>query len=221
MESITSKMNDMELNTAAVSGQRPHNTAKFDPERLRAALEGLPQELYDQIYIATFTAHSRIRNLSSLKRATYCKDFGLLQVSHASRVLFAATYYGNLSRFRFDSTPCPAHLPPGWWPTSSRAISWLKMLPEAHRTMLYEVILSRPDGSQDEKERYHQILARDLWSIGYHPSEEDRTVATRGVFRRIVDGLEGTEEWEVLGSSSHEYWVNAVFVRDTRSAIEE
>lgn len=67
---------------------------------LRRGLETLPQELYDEIYNLTFSATPAARDLRVRGTAETRQNFKLLQVSSASRAVFASSYVCKPKRGR-------------------------------------------------------------------------------------------------------------------------
>jgi len=69
----------------------------MDEKFLRQRIQLLPQELQDMFYDLTFTAHASVRKIDhSYEPPTR------LRVSHASRILYATSYYGG-SVFEIDT----------------------------------------------------------------------------------------------------------------------
>ncbi|CZT24143.1 uncharacterized protein RCC_09860 [Ramularia collo-cygni] len=142
----------------------------LDATGLRAGLQKLPQEIFDQIYTLTFTAPPGIRDLAnpSETRGRYPSDtipqdvaptsidFGtnLLHVSRASRAKYASTYYG-LGDFRFDY---PIHQ---WHrrcvdETGERILVWTRLVPVEFEHLINSisvqgVAIKRPDRNVPRK----------------------------------------------------------------------
>lgn len=124
----------------------------FDVETLRHGLVSLPQEVWDSIYNAVFTAPFGIYypakskaskpDLDALKiKGTYHRnDLGLLHIDRASRELYAESYYGQGNTFVFVTRIDG----PGVKHTGGFCSEWFEMLPIAHRKYLPKVILVRP-----------------------------------------------------------------------------
>lgn len=168
----------------------------------------LPQELYNEIFEDVFTARTGVRNLTKNKRDShYYLDFKLLHVSRASRALYASTYYGNKSTFQFDTA---LYNSTSFQHDTTRLHSWLKMLPELHRALLYEVISSRMKLSHDWVETYEQVAARDLWKKRYHISQGEAAIK-EAVFVRSWDKGEEYGEWK--SSQGYPSWANQVFLK--------
>lgn len=106
----------------------PHRTT-LDSEQLRHGLESLPQELYDQIYNAVFTARPGVRQIDGLL-GTFRRDMKFLHVSSATRALYAKTYYGQGATFE-------VHGRFAW--AQDELQQWLYLLPPDHRALLQRV----------------------------------------------------------------------------------
>ncbi|CZT15458.1 uncharacterized protein RCC_01314 [Ramularia collo-cygni] len=92
---------------------------KDECEVMRERLEDLPQELYDQIYKTVFTAPPGVRNMHNGDGV----NTRLLQISRASRALYAKSYYGAGADFVFTSEMYLYH---------STMLSWIQVLPAEH-----------------------------------------------------------------------------------------
>lgn len=119
---------------------------ELDSDALRKGMESLPQEICNLIYDEVFTAPRGVRKvfgtleitpkilLHGATIHTHVKEhLHLLHVSRASRELFAKTFYD--ARFivhHIIESPRPQNLAP--------FISWLKVLPAAHRDLIREII---------------------------------------------------------------------------------
>lgn len=169
---------------APVSEKHQKKAEKSEVDKLRAGLETLPQELYDMIYNAVFTAAPGFRNLSKHHKKTYRRDFNLLHVSHHSRALFASSYYGNQSRFHFVHWMHYSH-------DTVRPHSWLAMLPGAHRALVFEVCLTRRQRTSESlTPKFHQIVARDLWQARYHWSQGDDAIKRNVFMQELGNGAD-------------------------------
>lgn len=116
---------------------------------LRRGLESLPQELYDQILKATFTADLEPRDLRNLEAMR--QNLKFLHISSSTRALYATTYYGSGAVFEFAQD----HGAP-------RALKlWLRSLPVSHRDLLGQVHIVW-DGS---------AIARWITVLGYERDE--------------------------------------------------
>lgn len=105
----------------ASSGATLHARPQRDLAQL---LLTLPQELFDRIYIETFTAE---RQTVKIRRGRYTPP-KLLSISRDSRTLFASSYYANtLFRFGEFRTCC----------------IWLETREAAHRGMLTKITVAR------------------------------------------------------------------------------
>lgn len=122
-------------------------------KQLRYGLESLPQELYNEIYTAVFTAAPGIRLINATndrKTGFSIEDlelsfshlprggFQLLHVSAATRALYATTFYGCDAVFEISATRGLAIL----------AIISLSKLPLAHRNRLRKVIVDMSSGCE-------------------------------------------------------------------------
>ncbi|CZT21756.1 uncharacterized protein RCC_07621 [Ramularia collo-cygni] len=110
---------------------------------LRAAVAKMPQELYDQIKNEVFTAKPgvvyftapNIHYSAELPANSSHYDPKLLHVDHATREMYARSYYGEGMQFWFEyikSIDAQPHA------------NWLCMLGHAHRAYLPTVILLNP-----------------------------------------------------------------------------
>lgn len=125
----------------------------LDVEDIRRGLDKLPQELYDQIYIATFTAPTGTycpilpRHTAYFQGNRYERfranvnrnDLKLLHISRESRDIFARSYYGPGSTFLFPMLSISDISIHGT--LNDAFIEWLEMLPSEHRGMLPRVLL--------------------------------------------------------------------------------
>lgn len=85
----------------------------------------LPQELFNQIYALVFTAPLETRDLNAVAQVR--QDYNLLHIDHASRTLFAKTYYEAV--FELSAGP-----------DGDELMTWLRMLPHGHRNLLRKVV---------------------------------------------------------------------------------
>lgn len=116
----------METVTVAMNGL----TLDLDADSIRRALESLPQEIYDQIYVAVFTAPAGIRKINlDMSTETMKQASSLLQVSSASRSIFAKSYYG-----------CSDIIVQGY-KSSQHLQRWIKSLSKADHTLLQRVVV--------------------------------------------------------------------------------
>lgn len=144
-----------------------HIMPNFDADELRLGLESLPQELYDQIYNAVFTAPPGERNLSKRNKCNnIAEGLKLLQISHATREKYAASYFGDGGEFLIEDC----------WVGASMFVAWLRSIAAAHRALLWKIIIvcecCRPpdvpsgedaleDIKMDLRRMIHDTAARD------------------------------------------------------------
>lgn len=153
--------------------------SELTTDELRIALESLPQELYDQVYVATFTAPPGVRDLTKYHTGTRFAAINLLHVSRDSRKLFAATYYGNGNSFSFRGLKFSPYADYGHEFAINEARIWLKSVPEAHRALIHEVVLTRALKGKTGEDETELLAARDFWQTRYHVSQEEDVIATK------------------------------------------
>lgn len=95
---------------------------------IRNGLTFFPQEIFDQIYDYVFTAPSGTRNLSDTAQVR--RDYNLLHIDKTTRAMFAKSYYSTV--FEMLADPHDG--------TGKILLSWLRILPEAHRVLVQKVI---------------------------------------------------------------------------------
>lgn len=137
----------------------------LDISSLRRGLESLPQELWAEIYNMVFTEPPGVRDISfrlangrdfpSPQKKAHLLALKLLQVSRSSRQQYAATYYDahfiSESRFLWETLP-----------------SWFQFIPEAHRDLLQQVTMIRPENFGHLALAItpnHYVLRRSIWEI--------------------------------------------------------
>lgn len=167
--------------------------SKLTTEELRSALESLPQELYDKIYVATFTARSGGRVMNEPDKRVRMLHYKLLHISRASRELYARTYYGNGSTFGFFGEKYPGR-PDILYDTSAVA-AWLKMLPEAHRALIHEVTMRQDIRFPSTSKHFKFLAARDFFKTKYHGSQEEKEAIATKVFLRVKGGY-NPHDWK-------------------------
>lgn len=131
----------------------------LDVDTIRTAIVSLPQELYDKVYVATFTApagsrypirtrYGRLRDSEHPPENNHLvtqHDKKLMQISHESREIYARTYYGKGNDFRFFTMNKR-------YRNSTEYVDWLKMVSEKHCTFLPTIVVAE----------YHEDLDSDL-----------------------------------------------------------
>lgn len=193
---------------ARTPAKRSNQLSDVTIEELRSTLETLPQEIYDQIFEAVFTAPPGTRDLTGgSNHNAYLQDFNLLRISRETRALYAKSYYGNQSCFYFKNHNSYM----GWVHSTFRVRSWLKLLPEAHRALLQEVVMARPIDTFTGLGRRQEIVARDLWSRRYHVSQGILAVQGK-LFVREYGGPLDANEWRPLKSLDQK-WASDVFLK--------
>lgn len=127
-----------------------------DAHELRGRLGTLPQELYNLIFDFVFTAEPGAREITvprSLQRemnakqrarrmkaaATRRQDLKLMNISQATRARYAKSYYCDRVVFLEESDWSCKHLELG-----TNVVTWLEMLNQDHRAMIYDVTLVMP-----------------------------------------------------------------------------
>jgi hypothetical protein len=110
---------------------------------LRDGLVTLPQELYDQFYKEVFTSPDpELRWINWKWRIAS----GMMSISHASRELYAASYYNG--SFKFSSE-------------SMTLISWLNVVPRHHRSLIQKItVYGPPDGMISWWPKHEPLLCR-------------------------------------------------------------
>lgn len=180
-------------------------------EELHSALDTLPQEIYDQIYEAVFTASPGNRDLTKytdMPVLSYLQDFKLLHISRETRALYAKSYYGNQSCFRIKSH---SYNGVDFSHHTTRVHSWLKLLPEAHRALLHEVVMVRTMASSAWAERRQEVMGRDLWGRRYHVSQDMWAVQGKLFVRESGFCTKDATKWKPL-SPSAQRWASDVFL---------
>ncbi|CZT24145.1 uncharacterized protein RCC_09862 [Ramularia collo-cygni] len=109
-----------------------------DVDSIRRGLATIPQEIYDQIYTAVFTAPRGIRDMSSpcdkpATAASVKSDYQLLHVSRSTRALYASTYYTSEFLFPFRIRD------PGIFGISKAMIFWAQLLPKEHQLLINKI----------------------------------------------------------------------------------
>lgn len=95
---------------------------------LRAALQNVPQEIYDLICRTVFTAPDEdTRNVTDSATTI---SMNLMHVSHATREQYAATFYNTA--FEYNTT-------------LEGIMDWLEALPKAHLDLIPKIIQSGHD----------------------------------------------------------------------------
>lgn len=101
-----------------------------ETSKLRALLESLPQELYDQIKDETFTAHPGTRKIGCDTKVKPCfatePPPSLLFIDRQTRAQYAKSYYActTIETSDLDLNKC---------------VAWLKALPDDHRAMVSSI----------------------------------------------------------------------------------
>lgn len=142
-------LEDLQIADYPFNHQRLSRDLSLD--NLRRSMNTLPQELWDSIYDHVFTAPPGVRILQRTAFAyskhllldgpvTHVSDhLHLLHVSNHSRELYARTYYA--ARFvtlfigSFSRKGCRRYS------YSDRLARWLESIPEAHRSLIREIII--------------------------------------------------------------------------------
>lgn len=124
-------------------------------DSIRRGLESLPQEIYDQIYKTVFTAPTgtycpirrngadsdRARaHLATITGEDYNRnDLKLFHIDHASRELYAKTYYGEGSTFMFS---IKVYYPNGNSFINTPHKSWFHSIIRGHPKVLPKIIVA-------------------------------------------------------------------------------
>lgn len=94
---------------------------------LASLVQGLPAELYQEIYDLTFTTGAGEHSIKQNYKPPNC-----LQVNRSTRESFARSYYGEDSTFLVDG------------PADRICAKWINRLPDAHAAMLSEIRVVKP-----------------------------------------------------------------------------
>ncbi|KAK4494277.1 hypothetical protein PRZ48_014575 [Zasmidium cellare] len=175
-----------------------------EPVPLRLHLEGLPQELYDQIYDLTFTAQPGIRYASKPPKGASEEGLavrplhiapdhvGLLHVDRHSRDKFARSYYGGEGAVFVCDITGRVHNTQAYW------TPWIASINQMHRSLIKDVrlVFAKCDVDSYEKSfrehRAKKVADRVKGDLG---SDTDSTVQT-GDEGEITGDLENFQEPE-------------------------
>lgn len=137
-EMMSTKNYCLTLSSMSLDHQQHHHIMDFTVTAICKGLSTLPQELYDQIHKAVFTASAnKIRNLNSPALDTSLK---LMHLSHGTRELYATTFYS--ADFEYEATVMSF-------------MQWLTVVPTAHRNRIKKLT-----NSGDHR---HLFLAMRNW----------------------------------------------------------
>lgn len=106
------------------------NMAIPEADELQVRLDSLPQELYDQIFDAVFTAAPGERILSKRNKCSIIAEgLKLLRISRATREKYATTYFGHGAEFVLERCAVQQWVHENWY----------KSLAPAHMSLLQKV----------------------------------------------------------------------------------
>jgi hypothetical protein len=203
----TSSHSDKNFPTILISASDtpPDMTA----EELRARLEDLPQELYDQIKDLTFAFDFTCEKSRCIDRKSY-KPLMLLQINKALRADFIQQYYGARKPFIFVSYWYD--MPLGNWPSSRIRCEidhWLK-------TLSKEAVAALPDAGfgydqgrgRPDFHGWYNVKGAIEWAtqkktkFGWGDEDAQEDSAARGI--HLAPGTDGYDYWAVWFSQAEQ-----------------